>query len=603
MGTSNQVNEGEIAVNVMQSPAGVELHDVLIYLLAAVIIVPLFRKIKLSPILGYLIAGGILGPYGFATVDEVEAAHTIAEYGIVFLLFTIGLELSFDRLKTLRRYVFGLGSLQFCITSIVIGLLAYFLGAPGGAAVIIGGALALSSTAFVLHLLGERSELSTRFGRGSFSVLLFQDLAVVPLLAITPLMNLEADKLMAGLGSALLTAFVALFVIVVLGRVLLRPIYRVVASSKSPEAFIAMTLLVVLGTGWATMSAGLSMTLGAFLAGLLLAETEYRHQIEADIMPFKGMLLGLFFMSVGMQIDFSLALEQFSTIGMLLCSLLFIKAIILFTLSYLFKFEIGPSLRLAILLSQGGEFAFAILNEAVPLGVIPPHISQLVYVTVALSMVATPFLVMIFWPLCARWERKLNTRLEWLSEETEDLKDHVIVAGYGRVGEMVSKILTKQGVSFVALDVNAARVAEGRSHAMPVYYGDASFGEVLRAVGAPRAKAIVITLGDPKLTARAITNIRYDFPKVEIFVRARDGAHVRELQQFGVTATVPETLEASLQLGGAVLRAFDKSNNDINRVIEGFRRDGSNTVSFDNTTNDGSEQSEDTILQQQQNSL
>jgi monovalent cation:H+ antiporter-2, CPA2 family len=548
-----------------------ELADVLIFLLAAVIIVPLFRRLKISPILGYLVAGAFLGPAGFKFIAETDGAHLIAEYGIVFLLFTIGLELSFERLKSLRLYVFGLGSAQFLITSLCIGVISYFAGLSISGSIILGGALALSSTAFVLRLMADRGEMSTRFGRASFSVLLFQDLAVVPLLAIVPLLGAETQDIGSALGLALLKAVFALVIIILAGRLLLRPIYRVVTSSKSPEAFVAVTLLVILGTAWATYKAGLSMPLGAFLAGLLIAETEYRHQVEADIMPFKGILLGLFFMSIGMRFDIVLAINEFDKILMLVFGLLGIKAIILFGLATVFKFELGPSIRLGILLSQGGEFAFVLLNE-ISASVIPHEIKQLMYITVTLSMTMTPLLVTLFWPVCAKLEKKQNTRLEWLEEETEDLENHVIIAGYGRVGETVAKILTDQSIPFVAVDIDASRVAEGRSKAMPVYYGDSCFGEVLRAVGASRARAIVITIGDKKLATRAVMNIRYDFPQTPLFVRARDGQHVRELQKIGVTSTFPETLEASLQLGGAVLKTYGVEPTEVDLIITQFRR-------------------------------
>lgn len=548
-----------------------ELADVLIFLLAAVIIVPLFRRLKISPILGYLVAGAFLGPAGFKFIAETDGAHLIAEYGIVFLLFTIGLELSFERLKSLRLYVFGLGSAQFLITSLCIGVIAYFAGLSISGSIILGGALALSSTAFVLRLMADRGEMSTRFGRASFSVLLFQDLAVVPLLAIVPLLGAETQDIGSALGLALLKAVFALVIIVLAGRLLLRPIYRIVTSSKSPEAFVAVTLLVILGTAWATYKAGLSMPLGAFLAGLLIAETEYRHQVEADIMPFKGILLGLFFMSIGMRFDIVLAINELDKILMLVFGLLSLKAIILFGLATVFKFELGPAIRLGILLSQGGEFAFVLLNE-VSASVIPHEVSQLMYITVTLSMTMTPLLVTLFWPVCAKLEKKQNTRLEWLEEETEDLENHVIIAGYGRVGETVAKILTDQSIPFVAVDIDASRVAEGRSKAMPVYYGDSCFGEVLRAVGASRARAIVITIGDKKLATRAVMNIRYDFPQTPLFVRARDGQHVRELQKIGVTSTFPETLEASLQLGGAVLKTYGVEPTEVDLIITQFRR-------------------------------
>lgn len=548
-----------------------ELADILIFLIAAVVVVPLFRRLKISPILGYLVAGAVLGPAGFKVIDEVDGSHIIAEYGIVFLLFTIGLELSLERLKSLKLYVFGLGSAQFFTTTLLIAGIAYYLGLNISGSFVLGGALALSSTAFVLRLMTDRAELSTRFGRAGFSVLLFQDLAVVPLLAIVPLLGGNTESIGPALAFALLKAAIALVIIFLAGRLLLRPIYRMVTSSKSPEAFIAVTLLVILGTAWATYKAGLSMPLGAFLAGLLIAETEYRHQVEADIMPFKGILLGLFFMSIGMRFDIGLALQEVKTILLLVGGLIGLKTLVLIAISFLFRFELGPAIRLGLLLSQGGEFAFVLLNDISP-DVIPQHLSQLMYITVTLSMTLTPVLVTLFWPFCSRLEKKQNTRLEWLEEETEDLENHVIIGGYGRVGETVAKILTDQSIPFVAVDIDASRVAEGRSKAMPVYYGDSCFGEVMRALGATRARAIVITIGDKKLATRAVTNIRYDFPQTPLFVRARDGQHVRDLQKIGVTSTFPETLEASLQLGGAVLKTFGVEPTEVDLIITQFRR-------------------------------
>lgn len=547
-----------------------DLADVLVFLCAAVAVVPIFKKLRISPILGYLIVGAFLGPAGFGLIDQVDGSHIIAEYGIVFLLFTIGLELSFERLANMRLFVFGLGGAQFFITAFALGGVSIALGQSLGTSIVIGTTLALSSTAFVIKLMSEKSEMATPLGRASFSVLLFQDLAVILLIAIAPLMHQMDEGLLQEIGLTLLKAATALVVIILIGRLIVRPIYRIVASTKSPETFVAMTLLLVLGIGWLTHNIGLPMTLGAFLAGLLISETEYCHQVEVDIQPFKGILLGLFFMSVGMKFDVSMAIQDFQSVLLLVIGLMTIKTVILVALAYLFKFELGPAIRMGILLSQGGEFAFVMLNEAHQ--VVPDPVAQALYITVTISMALTPVLVSAIWPLCAKFEKKTNTRLDWLEEETEEFKDHVIISGFGRVGETVVKILTEQGIPFVVLDIDAGRVAIGRSKAVPIYYGDACFGEVLKAVGARRARAIVITIGDHRLATRAATNIRYDFPDLPLYVRARDTQHVQELQKIGVTATIPETLEASLQLGASILRTFEYDAEEIDKVISECRR-------------------------------
>ena len=370
-----------------------------------------------------------------------------------------------------------------------------------------------------------------------------------------------------------LKAIAALGIILFLGHKLLRPMFHLVTKSHSPEVFTSLTLLLVLGIAYLTSRVGLSLELGAFLAGLLLSESEYRHQVEADIHPFKGVLLGLFFMSVGMKINFGLLFDHADLVLALVAGLIVLKSLIMFGLMKAFTIETFPSLRTAILLSQGGEFAFVLLNQAVPNGLVSPDVGQLLYVVVAISLVISPFLIMAGWVISDRLNSSLNTRLDWLTEKTETLSGHVVIAGFGRVGRAVGQLLMAQSVPFVALDIDPARVAKGRSKSMPVYYGDASLAEVLRAVGTNRAKAVVITIGHGKSVARAVMTIRLVFPDVAVFVRARDGAHVRELQHIGATATVPETLEASLQLGAAALVACGKGKDQVGTIINDFRRE------------------------------
>jgi CPA2 family monovalent cation:H+ antiporter-2 len=375
----------------VQATAAAQLQAVLILLLAAIVAVPLAQRIKVSPVLGYLAAGLIVGPYGFAFIEKTEEAERLAEFGVVFLLFTIGLDMPLARLQAMWRYIFGLGFAQVLVTGAVLGLGAHALGLSPPAALVVGGALAFSSTAAALQLLGERGELSSRLGRVALAILLFQDLAVVPLLALLPLLAPGAGSGMAAaLALALGKGVAAIVVIVLLGRLVLRPLYRLSATTRIRETFAATNLLVVLGLGYATEAAGMSMALGAFLAGLLLAETEYRHQVEVDILPFRGLLLGLFFITVGMVIDTPFVLRHGSAVLGLAAVLLAVKAVLLWGLTRLARLGAPTAVRVGLLLSQGGEFAFVIFSIARQIGVLDRDIAEILIATVALTMATTP---------------------------------------------------------------------------------------------------------------------------------------------------------------------------------------------------------------------
>ncbi len=368
------------------------LYDVLIFLLAAVIVVPAFQRLRTSPVLGYLAAGILIRPHGLAVIENSGNAHTLAQFGVVFLLFMIGLEFSVARLRALGRYVFGLGALQVTVTGCLIAGIAWALDAAEAAAIIIGGGLALSSTAFVLQLLVERGERATQFGNVSFAVLLFQDLAFVPLLMLVTLLGEGGDSFATALAFALAKAVAALVLVVGIGRLILRPLYRIIADTHSSELFVATTLLVVLGTGWLLSLAGISMVLGAFLAGFLLSGTEYRHQVEADIRPFCGILLGLFFMSVGMSIDIALIQRELAAIALLSIALLAGKSIVMAALCRRFGLPAMVCVRSGLLLSQGGEFGFIFFLSAGALGLLDPRTAQIPLASVALTMAATPLM-------------------------------------------------------------------------------------------------------------------------------------------------------------------------------------------------------------------
>ncbi|KAH1235099.1 hypothetical protein GLYMA_09G262000v4 [Glycine max] len=556
------------------------LFDILWLLLASVIFVPIFQKIPGgSPVLGYLAAGILIGPYGLSIIRHVHGTKAVAEFGVVFLLFNIGLELSVERLSSMKKYVFGLGSAQVLATAVAVGLMAHYIcGQAGPAAIVIGNGLALSSTAVVLQVLQERGESTSRHGRATFSVLLFQDLAVVVLLILIPLISPNSSKggvgfqaIAEALGLAAVKAAVAITAIIAGGRLLLRPIYKQVAENQNAEIFSANTLLVILGTSLLTARAGLSMALGAFLAGLLLAETEFSLQVESDIAPYRGLLLGLFFMTVGMSIDPKLLVSNFpvitGTLGLLICG----KTILVCLIGRMFGISLISAIRVGLLLAPGGEFAFVAFGEAVNQGIMSSQLSSLLFLVVGISMAITPWLAAGGQLIASRFEQNDVRSLLPVESETDDLQDHIIICGFGRVGQIIAQLLSERLIPFVALDVRSDRVAVGRALDLPVYFGDAGSREVLHKVGAERACAAAITLDTPGANYRTVWALSKYFPNVKTFVRAHDVDHGLNLEKAGATAVVPETLEPSLQLAAAVLSQAKLPTSEIAATINEFR--------------------------------
>ncbi|CAA7403385.1 unnamed protein product [Spirodela intermedia] len=556
------------------------LFDMLWLLLASVIFVPLFQKIPGgSPVLGYLAAGVLIGPFGLSIIHYVHGTKAIAEFGVVFLLFNIGLELSVERLSSMKKYVFGLGTAQVLATATALGLIAHICcGQPGPAAIVIGNGLALSSTAVVLQVLQERGESTSRHGRATFSVLLFQDLAVVVLLILIPLISPNSSKggvgfqaIAEALGLAAVKAMVAISAIIAGGRLLLRPIYKQIAENQNAEIFSANTLLVILGTSLLTARAGLSMALGAFLAGLLLAETEFSLQVESDIAPYRGLLLGLFFMTVGMSIDPKLLLSNFPIIMGMLSFLIVGKTVLVAFVGRAFGISTIAAIRVGLLLAPGGEFAFVAFGEAVNQGILSSQSSSLLFLVVGLSMALTPWLAAGGQFLASRFEQNDVRSLLPVESETDDLQDHIIICGFGRVGQIIAQLLSERLIPFVALDVRSDRVAVGRALDLPVYFGDAGSREVLHKVGAERACAAAITLDSPGANYRTVWALSKYFPNVKTFVRAHDVDHGLNLEKAGATAVVPETLEPSLQLAAAVLSQVKLPTSEIAATINEFR--------------------------------
>lgn len=529
------------------------LTQVIVILLAAILAVPLFRRLKLGATLGYLVAGMIIGPFVLDLANDIETIHAIAELGVVFLLFTVGLELPLDRLRVIGARMFALGLAQVGGTALVIALVASSLGVGPKAAAVIGGALALSSTAIVLRLLVDRGDLTSRFGRSVFAVLLVQDLAVGPFLVCVLALGQSEVAVPAALGLALLKMLLGIAVILGVGRLVLRHAVWPVARLQDPEIFAALILFVVLATGLATKAAGLSMAFGAFLAGMLLAETRYRLQVATEIQPFRGLLLGLFFMSVGMSLDLQLSLDRIDSVVLLVLALLLGKALMLGGLARLFGLAWSHAGHLAVLLAQGGEFAFVLLGAAVAVGLLPGADGQLLVLVVTLSMILTPALAAAGNRLEHRVERRKVVQVDAIPEITERLEDHVVIAGFGRVGSAVALQFERAGVPFIAVDLDHRRIAQARQRGRPVYFGNAARPEILEALHVERARAVVIAVDDPRAALSTVSMLHYIFPDLPVYARARNDSHATELRRAGAEVVVPELVATGVKLASAIL--------------------------------------------------
>lgn len=548
------------------------LESIVIVLLTAVLIVPLFQRARLSAVLGYLAAGAIIGPYGLGVVESGPGTAVLAEFGVVFLLFTIGLELSIERLRAMRHHIFGLGTAQVVLSGAGIGAVAWWgFGLSPEMATVIGAALALSSTAVVLQVLSEQGDMLARIGRVGFSILLLQDIAVAPILALVPLLGMEGDGLALALGLAVVKAAAAVAVIVLIGRLALRPVFRLAARTGNREVFAALALLVALGTGWATHHFGLSMALGAFLAGLMLAGTEYRHQVEADIEPYRGILLGFFFMTVGMMIDPQLVIDRLGLIAALVLSILVFKGLVVWALCLAFRLSLPVALRAGLLLAGCGEFAFVILGLGIDEGVVLREVGQLLVVVVAATMIVTPFLAAAGRRLQARLEGDRLAATAALEQDAKGLRDHVVIAGFGRVGQTVARLLGEHEVPYVALDLDTGRVDAARARGLNVFFGNAAQPDVMRRAAVEHARAVVVTIDQPRAAERVVHVLRHHYPDLHILARAHDQEHSRGLMHAGASVIVPEALEASLQLGHAVLRSAGAPDEEIDRIIGQIR--------------------------------
>lgn len=560
------------------------LGEILTILLAAGILVPLFNRIRVSPVLGYLIVGFLVGPFGlvdwfghspmldFMTINDASDVAHMAEFGIVFLMFLIGLELSPQRLWAMRKMVFGLGALQvlLCIGAIA-ALATYYLDKSWGSAAIIGGALALSSTAIVMQILNDRHLISTPIGRSCFSILLFQDIAVVPILIIIGLVGLSGGDSSVGevILLALAKAVAAIVLLVLVGHYLLRPIFRLAGSAKGAEPFMAVTLLTVIVAAAVTGQAGLSMALGAFLGGLLLAETEYRHAIEVYIEPFKGLLLGVFFMTVGMGIDPGMIRIEAQWIALSVVGLIALKATIIACLARAFGLTRGAAIEVGLLLGQAGEFAFVIIGAATAVNLIAIPNGQFLLLVAGLSMVVTPF-VAIAADRLRHWldDPGIIAQMPYAQEAVPYMQNHILIAGFGRVGKAVGTILQDEGVSFLAVETDASIVTQHRDAGLPVIYGNASNPNFFEHCHPETSQAVLITMAETAVAEEIVRNIRGYWPDLPIYVRARDLKAAKQLRKAGATFVVAETIEASLQLASSLLSGIGTEADIVDRRME-----------------------------------
>jgi len=542
------------------------LSQATIFLASAAVAVTLSKRLGLGTVLGYLVAGVLIGPYGLGLIGEVESVLHFAEFGVVLLLFLIGLELQPSRLWELRRAVFRLGSAQVLLTSAALAAVGMLLGLAPAAAIVAGLGLSLSSTAFALQMLAEKNQLASDHGQASFGILLFQDLAVIPMLAILPLLG-DGERGAFSWQPAL-AAVGVLGAVVLGGRYVLRPVFRWVASTHSQEIFTATALLVVTGTALLVNRVGLSMALGAFLAGVLLADSEYRHELEADLEPFKGLLLGLFFIAVGMSVHTGLILQRPVLVASLVVTLMSVKALVLYGLG---RWRLGanaPSITLALTISQGGEFAFVLFGLATGHRILDTATSDLLIVVVTLSMAVTPILLMLH-------ERFIAPRLARVASRDFDVSatddNPVLIAGFGRVGQVVARVLRAKHIGFTAMDANPEHIDFIKRFGNKVFYGDASRLDLLRAARADRAKVFVLAIDDIEASMRTAAVVQQHFPHVTIFARARNRQHAYRLMDLGIKHIMRETFSGSLELTGGVLEELGLTYSDSRATLERFR--------------------------------
>jgi len=555
------------------------LRDILVLLFASVAIIIIFKQLGLSPALGYLVAGAAIGPFGFGVLTSTETTQSIAELGVVFLLFAIGLELTFSRLAAMRKFVLGFGGLQVLLTGVLISFICWkYVHLSSEASIIIGSALAMSSTAIVMQVIAEHGEQSTRVGRLSFSILLMQDLAVIPILVLLPLFSKTELDVTKALGEAMVNAVIAMVVIFAIGRLLLRPLYRIIAESQSEVLFLSLTLIVILGSAFLSSSMGLSFALGAFIAGLMVAETEYKYRVEEEILSLKSLLLGLFFMTIGMSFDFDLLLRSLPYIILASLALIALKSSIIIALCRLFRFPIAPAIHAGLLLSQGGEFAFVVFLMAVEQKLMDVDTSQFLMTLVTFTMALTPLLATFGRKLKARLYIKEVLRDNKIKREIGDIGKHIVVIGFSKVGRIVTYILRKRGIPYVTLENNHRVVRIEKNNGYNIYYGDAMNLDILRYIGIERCESVVVAMEDEIACMKITRFIHENFPHVAVITKSETIHNADRFKKVGASYVVSKNLETGLQLSHAALASVGTSSSEISSALNAFREINSEVI-------------------------
>jgi CPA2 family monovalent cation:H+ antiporter-2 len=559
------------------------LELTLLYLMAAVLGVVVFRSLKLPPMLGYLVVGILVGPHALAVGEHAEALGHIGEFGVVFLMFVIGLEFNLSKLRAMRQHVFGLGLSQVVLTMLLGTAGSLFLAALAPTlwkmdwrtAVALSGALAMSSTAIVVKMLAERLELETEHGKRVMGVLLLQDLAVVPLLVLIPALSSPPERLFADLGIAALKATAVILLLLVGGQRVMRWWLTLVARRKSEELFVLNLLFVTLGLAWVTELAGLSLALGAFIAGMLISETEYKHQVETDIRPFHDVLLGMFFISVGMMLDWRLVVDRWGLVLLMVTGPVFFKLALVTALARAFGASMGVALRTGLYLAQAGEFGFVVLTLALQSRVVPAELLNPILASMVISMLATPFIIMyanrIVMKLVANEWMLQSLQMTSIARRSINQNKHVIICGYGRCGQNLARMLERENIPCIALDLDPDRVRQATAAGEQVVFGDAARLQALVAAGLARASAVVVTYLDVPGAIRVVSNVRGHAPQVPVIVRTQDDRDLEKLQAAGATEVVPELLEGSLMLASHALALVGVPMRRVIRIVQDQR--------------------------------
>jgi CPA2 family monovalent cation:H+ antiporter-2 len=542
------------------------LFVVISLLTAAIVIVTTFRSIKISPVLGYFVAGAAIGQHGLSLIETGKGIEIFGEFGIVFLLFVIGLELTLDRIMSMRKYVFGFGTLQILITASCFVFIFYkIFGIDIKPSLIIGGGLALSSTAIVIQVLFEMSIGFSQVGRVSIGTLLMQDFAVVPLLVLLPMLDGSSDKssdLLFSIGLAFGKAILALSIIFAAGRLLLKPFFRMIANTKSNELFIAATLLIVLGAAFITEALQLSMALGAFIAGLMVAETEFAHDVEDVVLPFKDLLLGLFFMTVGMSIDFHLLLKHIWQILGYSLTIIILKFTIIYSLAVLFKFKQKVAIQSGLLLAQGGEFAFILFGLSEEHQIMTQELSQIMMMTVTFTMAMTPLLAILSEYIVEKMTEASGSS-QYMLKETSDLNEHVIIIGFGNTGKILANILISEHIYYVAVDINPLIAKEEKNNGYVVYRGDATKIDIFKSVGIERASNVVITVPNMVTAKKIAQTVKASYPEMHITTKSYDLEDASQLIKSGIDSIVPENYEVSIMLASYIMTNLGFSDSEV----------------------------------------